>query len=68
MPTRYQVEITRTAEIDVEEIWAYIADDSIVNATRFVIQLEKKIATLGRLPRLVRRFPKTVCLVPSIDT
>ena len=49
MPAKYRVEITRTAESDVEEIWTHIAADSIEEATRFVDQLEKKIDTLERM-------------------
>jgi toxin ParE1/3/4 len=62
VPTKYQVEITRTAEIDVEEIWAYIADDSIENATRFVIHLQTNIATLERLPQRSPSIPENSLL------
>jgi toxin ParE1/3/4 len=50
MPTRFEVSYTRSAEQDIEEIWSFIAEDSPDNATRFIHQLEKQIATLERLP------------------
>jgi len=37
---KYRVEITRTAESDVEEIWTHIGADSIEHATKFVLQLK----------------------------
>lgn len=58
MPAKYRVEITQTAERDVDEIWAHIGADSIGNATRFVIQLEEKIGTLERLPQRCPAIPE----------
>ena len=62
MPARYRVEITRTAERDVDEIWDYIGADSIENATRFVIQLEEKIGTLERMPQRCPSIPENKLL------
>jgi toxin ParE1/3/4 len=50
LPVRYRVEITRTAEADLEEIWTLIAADSLESAAQFVVQLEDRIATLERMP------------------
>lgn len=50
MRVKYKVEITATAERDVEEIWTYIADDSPENATAFIIRLEEQIDALEQLP------------------
>ena len=51
MATKYRIEITKTAESDIEEIWIRIGADSIENATRFVAELEEKIGTLEKMPR-----------------
>ena len=40
MRERFLVKITRQAEIDLDEIWAYIAADNVDNANRFVLKLE----------------------------
>ena len=58
MAAKYQVDITRTAEGDIEEIWNHIGADSIGNATRFVIQLEEKISTLQRSPHRCPAIPE----------
>ena len=58
MAAKYQVDITRTAEGDIEEIWNHIGADSIGNATRFVIQLEEKISTLQRSPHRCPSIPE----------
>lgn len=62
MPAKYRVEITRTAENDVDEIWGRIAADSIVNATRFVLQLEEKTGTLERMPHRCPAIPENELL------
>ncbi len=58
MPAKYRVEITETAEGDVEEIWSHIGADSIANANRFVLQLEEKIDTLERMPNRCPAIPE----------
>jgi toxin ParE1/3/4 len=62
VPAKYRVEITRTAESDLAEIWTHIGADSIENATRFVIQLEHKIATLERMPHRCPAIPENKLL------
>ena len=62
MPARYRVKITRTAESDVEEIWAHIGADSIENAARFVMQLEEKIGILERMPHRCPAIPENELL------
>jgi toxin ParE1/3/4 len=58
VPTKYQVEIAETAEGDLGEIWAYIAADSVDNATRFVLRLEEAIRTLEKLPHRCFSIPE----------
>jgi plasmid stabilization system protein ParE len=55
---KYHVEITQTAEGDVDEIWTHISADSVENATRFVMQLEGKIGTLERMPPTLPSDPR----------
>lgn len=62
MPVKYRVDITRTAENDVDEIWAHIAADSIENATRFVLELEEKTGTLERMPHRCPGIPENELL------
>ena len=62
MPAKYRVEITRTAEGDLEDIWTNIAADSAQNATRFVIDLEKRTGTLERTPARCPLIPENELL------
>jgi toxin ParE1/3/4 len=51
MRERFLVKITRKAETDLDEIWAHIAADSVNNANRFILKLEKRMKTLAWSPR-----------------
>jgi plasmid stabilization system protein ParE len=51
VPAIFKVEITPTAERDIEEIWDYIAQDSPENATAFILALENQADSLERLPQ-----------------
>ncbi len=51
MPAKFRVEISRTAEGDVEKIWRFIARDKPAAADRFVRELEKQVSTLERFPQ-----------------
>ncbi len=62
MPAKYRVDITGTAEADLEEIWILIAADSMENATRFVIELEAKIGTLEQMPNRCPAIPENALL------
>ena len=42
--------MTQLAQKDLEQIYYYIAADSINNATNFVLELEKKIHSLDTFP------------------
>jgi plasmid stabilization system protein ParE len=50
VPKRYKVNLTQLAQEDLEQIYFYVADDSIKNARNFVLQLEEKIYSLNSLP------------------
>ncbi len=44
MPAKYRVEITPTAERDIEAVSGYIAQDSPENASAFIIALDRNIS------------------------
>ncbi|MBW2428105.1 MAG: type II toxin-antitoxin system RelE/ParE family toxin [Deltaproteobacteria bacterium] len=50
MTKRYKVILTQLAQKDLEQIYYYIAADSIKNARHFVLELEKKIYSLDTFP------------------
>ena len=60
MPAKFVVEISRTAEADVEAIWTFIAKDNRDAADRFVLELDRQVATL-------ERFPERCALIPEND-
>jgi toxin ParE1/3/4 len=47
---KFKVEITRSAESDLAEIFHYIAADNRPNAIRFISEIELQIGTLSRFP------------------
>ena len=50
MKKKYQVNLSQQAQNDLEQIFYYIADDSINNAANFILQLEKKVYSLELFP------------------
>ena len=50
MAKKYRVNLTQQAQNDLEQIFYYIGDDSINNAAKFVLQLEKKVYSLEDFP------------------
>ena len=50
MAEKFHVEITPTAESDIEDIWSYIAEDSAENAASFILALEEQLLTLESFP------------------
>ena len=62
MPTKYRVDVTRSAEKDVEEIWSYIAVDSPNEAAKFILKLEEQVSTLERFPLRCSLIPENEIL------
>ncbi len=62
MPTRFAVRFSLKAEEDLEEIWSFIAADSPDNATKFILQLEKQVESLGRFPERCPLIPENELL------
>ena len=50
MKKKYQVNLSQQAQNDLEQIFYYIADDSINDAANFILQLEKKVYSLELFP------------------
>ena len=50
MPAKFEVNLTREAQQDIEQIWSFISEDSPDDARRFIQQLEKQVSTLERFP------------------
>ena len=46
MPTKYEVLITATAEADLREVFAYIAEANPENAEKFIGFLVAQVSTL----------------------
>ena len=44
--------VSPLAQADIDEIWDYIARDSLVNADRFIDRLERRFGLLAANPRL----------------
>ncbi len=63
----FSIKILQSAQFDLDEIWAAIAQSDIFNADRFVAKLEAKISSLSQFPEKgVARpdlFPDTRMLV-----
>ena len=50
MKKRYQVNLSRHAQKDLEQVFDYIACDSMNNARNFILKLEQKIYSLEAFP------------------
>ncbi len=62
MPAKFRVEITPTAEADIEDIWSYIAEDSTESATAFILALEEQVVTLESFPERCPLIPENEIL------
>jgi len=61
----FKVEITQSAECDLEEIWDYISQDNTDNATSFILQLEERIYSLEQSPERCPLIPENQILGTS---
>jgi len=57
---KYKVNISLNAQNDLEHIFFYIAADSINNAKRFILELEKKIYSLDTFPEGFAYIPENI--------
>jgi plasmid stabilization system protein ParE len=60
VPKKYKVNISRNAQNDLEQIFFYIAEDSINNAKKFILDLEKKIYSLDIFPERFALIPENI--------
>ena len=58
-----QIEITRPAQIDLDEIWTTIAQIDFLRADRYVTKLEAKISGLSTFPE---RGPDRSDIFPNV--
>lgn len=65
MAAAFRVEITPTAERDIEAIWDYIAQDSPEHALAFISALEHQLQTLERFPERCPLIPENEILGTS---
>lgn len=65
MPAQFKVEISASAERDLEEIWDYIAQDNPGSAASFILQLEKQIYSLELSPDRCPLIPENQILGTS---
>jgi plasmid stabilization system protein ParE len=57
---KFRVNITRNAQVDLEHIYSYIAEDSINKANKFILELEEKISSLGTFPERSSYIPENI--------
>lgn len=60
MPKKFKVYITVNAQRDLEQIFSYIAADSVNNAKKFILELEQKIYSLDSLPEGFSYIPENL--------
>jgi len=60
VPRKYRVDVTRTAERDIEAIYAFIARDNPGAAAAWLDTVERNIASLERSPRRCAVVPEAV--------
>lgn len=65
MFVQFKVEISASAEQDLEEIWDYIAQDNPRNATSFILELENQIFSLELSPDRCPLIPENQILGTS---
>jgi len=58
MPTKFRVRIALTAERDIEAIWAFIANDNVEAAGRFIYQFNEATSRAGIEPRRQLKYRK----------
>lgn len=60
MAKKYKVNISLNAQKDLEHIFFYIAEDSINNAKKFILELEEKIYSLDTFPERFALIPENI--------
>ena len=60
MAKKYKVNISLNAQQDLEQIFFYIADDSLNTAKNFILELEEKIYSLDTMPERFALIPENI--------
>ena len=60
MAKKYKINISFNAQKDLEHIFFYIAEDSINNAKKFILELEEKIYSLDSMLERFALIPENV--------
>ena len=58
MTRRFRVNLTASAQTDLEQIFYNIAADSPMNATEFIVELERKVYSLEAFPERQPLIPE----------
>lgn len=60
MAKKYKINISFNAQKDLEHIFFYIAEDSLNNAKKFILDLEEKIYSLETMPERFALIPENI--------
>lgn len=60
MAKKYKVNVSFNAQKDLEHIFFYIAEDSINNAKKIILELEEKIYSLDNFPERFALIPENI--------
>ncbi len=60
MAKKYKINISFNAQKDLEYVFFYIAEDSINNAKKFILDLEEKIYSLETMPERFALLPENI--------
>lgn len=60
MAKKYKVNLSFNAQKDLEQIFFYIAEDSINNAKNFILDVEERIYSLATMPEHFALIPENI--------
>ena len=60
MAKKYKVNISFNAQKNLEHIFFYIAEDSLNNAKKFILELEEQIYILDTMPERFALIPANI--------
>jgi toxin ParE1/3/4 len=57
---KFKINLTFNAQKDLEHIFFYIADDSLNNAKKIILELEERISSLDTMPERFALIPENI--------
>jgi len=57
---KFKVNLTFNAQKDLEHIFFYIAEDSLNNAKKFILELEERVSSLDTMPDRFALIPENI--------